>query len=508
MRRALLSVFDKQGLAELGRTLVRLGFELVSTGGTSACLRDHQLPVTSVESVTGLPEMLGGRVKTLHPALHAGILARRQDPQHVETLERSGFQPIDLVVVNLYPFRQTVSLPDCTREQGIEQIDIGGPALLRSAAKNHADVLVVVDPADYREVALALEQGETTPDLRLKLAAKAFAHTAAYDAAVAQWLAPAPQPLAVLLTDPEPLRYGENPHQAALRYLDANAVLVKQANWRFHQGKELSYNNLVDADAAWALVADLPVERAAAVVVKHANPCGVGSTPGTLARAIARAVAADPVSAFGGILAVNRPFDLEAADFLADRFLEVVLAPSFTPEALQRLSRKPNLRVVAMGPADPDAVRRVLQVTRLGVLLQTPDTALLDLSQARVVTDVTPTPVQWQALDLAWRVVKHVKSNAIVIGDETGTLGVGAGQMSRVDSAAIAADKAAQFPEGLRVAASDAFFPFPDGVETLARAGVRAIVQPGGSKKDPEVVAAAQDLGIAMVLTGTRHFRH
>jgi phosphoribosylaminoimidazolecarboxamide formyltransferase/IMP cyclohydrolase len=508
MRRALLSVSDKQGLAELGHTLVRLGFELVSTGGTAAFLRDHQLPVTLVETVTGVPEMLGGRVKTLHPALHAGILARRQDPHHVETLELAGFRAIDLVVVNLYPFRQTVSHPDSTREQGIEQIDIGGPALLRSAAKNHADVLVVVDPSDYPEVALALEQAATAPELHLRLAAKAFAHTAAYDAAVAQWLAPTPQPLTVRLTDPEPLRYGENPHQAAWRHLDADAVLVKQANWRFHQGKELSYNNLVDADAAWALIADLPTDRAAAVVVKHANPCGVGCTPGSVARAIARAFAADPVSAFGGILALNRPFDLAAAEFLADRFLEVVLAPSFTPDAVEYLSRKPNLRVVAMGAPDPDAVRRVLQVTRLGVLLQTPDTAPLDLSCARVVTEVAPTAAQWQALDLAWRVVKHVKSNAIVIGDESGTLGVGAGQMSRVDSAAIAADKAAQFPEGLRVAASDAFFPFPDGVEVLARAGVRAIVQPGGSKKDPEVVAAAQELGIAMVLTGTRHFRH
>ena len=541
---ALISVADKSGVVELAIELVHQGYEIVSTGGTANALKQANIPVTPVESLTRTPEMLDGRVKTLHPAVHGGILARRDLEAHMQAIWNAGIRTIDVVVVNLYPFRETIAKPDVSFEEAIEQIDIGGPSMMRSAAKNHRDVVVVVDPADYTGVAEDLRARKMTPERRKTLAQKAFALTASYDAAIAAWLAgrpltdeesapaetvkvaalqrpaPAPRPtreldagppaegvLRIDLDSPETLRYGENPHQAAWRYRDVGAVLVDAADFHIHQGKSLSYNNLIDADAAWALVCDLPTDRAGAVVVKHTNPCGVGCVSTSVAGAILRAFDGDPVSAFGGIVAVNRTFDVTAARAIADKFLEVVLAPSFEEEALEILGQKPNLRVVEMGPLDATRVRRVVRPTVFGVLVQEPDQILMTVAGAQVVSKVQPTEAEWRALDLLWRVVKHVKSNAIVIGDENGTVGVGAGQMSRVDAAVIAIGKSRKGLKSI-AAASDAFFPFADGIEQLIKAGVRAVVQPGGSKRDAEVIAAADAAKIAMVMTGQRHFRH
>lgn len=538
---ALISVADKTGIVELATELARQGYEIVSTGGTANALKQAKVPVTPVESLTRTPEMLDGRVKTLHPAVHGGILARRDLEAHMQAIWNAGIRTIDIVVVNLYPFRETVARPDVSFEDAIEQIDIGGPSMVRSAAKNHRDVVVVVDPADYVRVGEDLRANKMTAERRKGLAQKAFALTASYDAAIAAWLAgkplpgeqvgpaaltptavqrPAPRPtreldagplaegvLRIDLDSPETLRYGENPHQAAWRYRDVASVLVDAVDFHVHQGKSLSYNNLIDADAAWALVCDLPTDRPGAVVVKHTNPCGVGSVTTSVAGAVLRAFDGDPVSAFGGIVAVNRIFDVTAARAIADKFLEVVLAPAFEDEALEILAAKPNLRVVEMGPLDPTRIRRIVRPTVFGVLMQEPDLSPMALAGAQVVTKVAPTESEWRALDLLWRVAKHVKSNAIVVGDENGTVGVGAGQMSRVDSAVIAIGKARKGLKSI-AAASDAFFPFADGIEQLIKAGVRAVVQPGGSKRDAEVIAAADAAKIAMVMTGQRHFRH
>jgi phosphoribosylaminoimidazolecarboxamide formyltransferase/IMP cyclohydrolase len=548
---ALLSVSDKTGMVEFAVGLVRLGYEITATGGTASALRAAGVPVTPVESLTRVAEMLDGRVKTLHPAVHGGLLARRDVEAHMRALWQAGIRPIDVLAVNLYPFREAVASGK-PFDACLEEIDIGGPALLRSAAKNHADVAVVCDPADYPALLTDLRARSLTADRRKALAQKAFSHTAGYDAAIAGWLAgesvleqdtpappgatvvaeePAPTlqletavavqaPLAVVDAEPPPegvlrvdlgelnaLRYGENPHQAAWLARDLGARLVEPVGYRLHQGKPLSYNNVLDADAAWALVADLPPDRAGAVVVKHGNPCGVGSVATSVAGGLLRALDTDPTSAFGGIVAVNRTFDLSAARALGDRFVEVILAPAFEEEALEALAAKPNVRVLSMGAPGNGHVRQTVRATAFGVLVQEVDRAELSLVDARVATQAAPTDAERRALALAWRVCKHVRSNAIVIGDENGTVGIGAGQMSRVDSATIAVGKMRKGFKGI-AAASDAFFPFADGLELLVKSGVRAVVQPGGSQRDAEVIAAANAAGIAMLLTGSRHFRH
>ncbi|MSP91135.1 MAG: bifunctional phosphoribosylaminoimidazolecarboxamide formyltransferase/IMP cyclohydrolase [Myxococcales bacterium] len=520
---ALLSCSDKEGLLEFAVSLLRAGYTIVSTGGTAGMLYENGVPVEPVESITRVPEMLDGRVKTLHPAVHGGILARRDIAAHMETLARWNIAQIDVVCVNLYPFRETLLDAEADDAECIEQIDIGGPAMVRSAAKNHGDVVVVVDPADYADVGASLGAGNMSLDRRRALAAKAFQHVAEYDTAVARWLAngdraaaaaggtglaTAPGDILVHLGHPSALRYGENPHQKAWRFDDMRGTAALTQRWTVYQGKELGYNNLVDADAAWQLLQDLPRDQPAACVVKHANPCGVGSVPTSIAGAVMRAIEADPIAAFGGVLALNRPLDLTAMRAIGERFLEVVLAPGFDEGVLEELAAKPNLRVIDISNLQPGGVRMVIKPTVFGVLAQEPDAIDPGLGpQVRTVTKLEPSANDRKALDLLWRICKHVKSNAIVIGDERGTIGIGAGQMSRVDAATIACGKARK---GLKAtaAASDAFFPFPDGVETLARAGIKAIVQPGGSKKDAEVIAAADALGVAMLLTGTRHFRH
>ena len=510
-RTALLSVSDKRGVAELGDKLQRLGWRLLSTGGTARELRGAGCEVTEVSEFTGFPEVLDGRVKTLHPKVFAGILAR-DDAAHRRQLEELEMDTIDLVVVNLYPFRETVAAADVTLASAVEQIDIGGPSLIRAAAKNHDRVLVVVDPDDYGAVVEELADGEPSSSVRQTLAVKAFRHTAAYDAAIAAHLpalmgveGPSVTALCadrLLGAEEARLRYGENPHQWGLLVRTSPASGLAGA--RQLQGKALSYNNLGDTSAAWRLVWDLP--SAGAVIIKHANPCGVGLSEDP-AEAFRIARATDPVSAFGGVIAANRPVDPEFAREVAEQFAEVVVAPGFEPGALEVLAGKKNLRVlVAEAPGDDDVTLRSIDG---GFLLQAADHGW-DGESRQVATARAPSEAETRALELAWRVVKHVGSNAIVVGRPDRILGVGAGQMSRVDAARIAVTKARELGHELdgAVAASDAFFPFPDGVEALHEAGVRAVIQPGGSIRDGEVVAACDRLGVAMVVTGRRHFRH
>ena len=520
-RRALLSVHDKEGLPDLGQGLAARGFEIVSTGGTAEALKRAGVPVVAVQDATGFPEILDGRVKTLHPKLHGGILARRGEASHAAALKEHGIVPVDVVVVNLYPFEQTVA-KGAPFDEVVENIDVGGPSMLRAAAKNFRDVAVVVDPADYP---LLLEQldrkGGPDPATRLYLAQKAFRHSARYEAAIASWLAqveakgetfaPAaaeaafPYRLSLSFEKVQDLRYGENPHQRAAFYSDLGSTLYSVAAARKVQGKELSFNNILDLDAAWRLVADL--NGCACVIVKHTNPCGTALGDGPL-QAFERAWSCDPLSAFGGIVAFNRRVDAAAAKALAGVFVEAVIAPGFEGEAKKALAGKKNLRVMDM---DTTSVHRVtgLDLRRVmgGVLAQEWDLHVLDRAKCDVVTRRRPTDDEWNALALAWTVVKHVKSNAIVYANTTQTVGVGAGQMSRVDAARFAALKAVLPLQGT-VAASDAFFPFRDGVDEIARAGATAIIQPGGSVKDDEVIAAANELVLAMVFTGVRHFRH
>ena len=514
LRRALLSVSDKTDLSAFAHALDAAGFEIVSTGGTARALREAQLTVRDVSEVTGFPEMMDGRVKTLHPHVHAGILARRDVPADLEALAARGIAPIDVVVVNLYPFAETVAR-GAAFEETVEQIDIGGPSLLRAAAKNHPHVFVVCDAADYGRVAAAL----ATPDdanaraLKRALAAKAFAHTAAYDAAIAAHLGKHageeahPERFSLPLRRARALRYGENPHQTAALYaltLPGEEAGIPGA--QVLQGKELSFNNILDLDAAQALACELP--DPSAVVVKHTNPCGVACGD-SLVVAYLTARNADPVSAFGGIVALTREVDAETARTLAETFLEVVVAPAYSQEALQILARKPNLRVVAMNTRAP---RRGLDVrsVRGGLLIQTADRPVAEDGAWRVVTTRAPTATESTALALAWTVVKHVKSNAIVFANEHRTLGIGAGQTSRVDAVQMACTKATHLGATLSgsVLGSDAFFPFADGLIAAAEAGATAIVQPGGSMRDEEVIAEANARGMAMVFTGARHFRH
>jgi phosphoribosylaminoimidazolecarboxamide formyltransferase/IMP cyclohydrolase len=528
IRRAILSVSDKTGVAELARGLVAHKVEILSTGGTARALSEAGIKTVAVSDYTGAPEILDGRVKTLHPKIHGGLLGRDL-PDHRVEMEAQNIGLIDLVVVNLYPFEETVARAGISLEEAIENIDIGGPSMLRSAAKNHERVAVVVDPADYQAVLAEMQHqnGALSRATRFRLARKAFAHTAAYDGAIAAYLSSFsgegaglggakretfPTTLTVQFERAQNLRYGENPHQQAAFYRDARWAIphpapgVDLAAAEVLQGKELSYNNILDIDAA--LGCCLEFELPTAVVVKHTNPCGVASDTTGVAAAYRQARDADPTSAFGGIVAVNREVDEALAALLGETFLECVVAPGYSQAARRALAAKKNLRLLAAGTFRP---RRSpswsLRSVAGGVLLQSADTELIDARQAKVVTKRAPSAAEFSALDFAWRVGKHVKSNAIVFCVGTRTTAVGAGQMSRVDSARIAVAKA-QMPLQGSVAASDAFFPFRDGLDQLAAAGATAVIQPGGSVRDDEVIAAADEHGMAMLFTGMRHFRH
>jgi phosphoribosylaminoimidazolecarboxamide formyltransferase / IMP cyclohydrolase len=520
VRRALISVSDKTGLADLGRALAGAGVALVSTGGTATALRAAGLAVTDVAEITGFAEMMDGRVKTLHPGVHGGLLARRDDPGDMAALEAHGIGLIDLLVVNLYPFEATVA-SGADRATCVETIDIGGPAMIRAAAKNHADVAVVIDPEDYGPVMAAIaEHGGTTGEMRRALALTAFARTAAYDAAVSAWMArdmgdPAPRRRAFAGRLVQTLRYGENPHQRAAFYADGSGR-PGVATARQVQGKELSWNNINDTDAAIELVAEFG-DRPACVIVKHANPCGV-ATGATLAEAYARAFDCDRVSAFGGIVALNRPLDGPTAEAISGVFTEVVVAPGADAEAMSIFARKKALRLLLLdGLPDPAAPGLSVRQVAGGLLVQDRDFGVLDAGALTVATRRAPSAAELADLMFAWRVAKHVKSNAIVYAKGGATVGIGAGQMSRVDSTRIAARKAddmaaalglAEPPTRGSVVASDAFFPFADGLMAAAEAGATAVIQPGGSVRDAEVIAAADAAGLAMVFTGMRHFRH
>jgi phosphoribosylaminoimidazolecarboxamide formyltransferase/IMP cyclohydrolase len=527
---ALISVSDKRGVVDFARGLAQLGIKLLSTGGTARLLREAGLAVTDVAEYTGFPEMLDGRVKTLHPKVHGGILGIRDSAEHAATMAAHGIAPIDLVVVNLYPFRETVAKPGVTLDEAIENIDIGGPAMVRAAAKNHGNaaggVAIVTDPEDY---ALVLAEigvgGAVSYATRFALAKKAFVHTARYDSAIANWLTSldaANQPglfadkLQLAFDRVEVLRYGENPHQQAAFYKEPVTVPGSIASYQQLQGKELSYNNIADADAAWECVKAFAGEAATAcVIVKHANPCGV-ALGASAEEAYRKAFATDPASSFGGIIAFNTAIDEAAATAIAGQFAEVIIAPEITPAACAVFAAKQNLRVLKVGLGDdPEVVQSkatAFDYKRVGggLLVQTADAARITAADLKVVTQRAPNERELHDLLFAWRVAKHVKSNAIVYCKDGVTVGVGAGQMSRVDSARIAAIKAEN--AGLTVAgsvvASDAFFPFRDGLDVLAKAGATAVIQPGGSVRDAEVIAAADEQGVAMVFTGFRHFRH
>ncbi len=517
IKTALLSVSDKSGLVEFARGLAGLGITLLSTGGTAKLLRDNGIGVTEVSDHTGFPEMLDGRVKTLHPKIHGGLLARRDVPAHVSALADAGITMIDLVVVNLYPFSETIARADCTLEDAIENIDIGGPAMVRSAAKNYAHVAVVTDPADYAGLLAELQsaEGAVRGTTRFKLAQKAFSHTAAYDGAISNYLTALgadgartafPERLNLNFELAQPLRYGENPHQSAAFYKDLDPAPGSLARYTQLQGKELSYNNIADADAAWECVKSFG--EAACVIIKHANPCGV-AVAGDPLQAYRLAYSTDPTSAFGGIIAFNRELDATTAAAVAEQFVEVLIAPQVAAAARTLLAKKENLRVLEVPLA---AGANAIEMKRVGggLLVQSPDNFNITANDLKVVTRVKPTPQQQEDLLFAWRVAKFVKSNAIVFCGNGRTLGVGAGQMSRIDSARIAAIKAQHANLSLAgaVVASDAFFPFRDGLEVVAEAGATAVIQPGGSMRDDEVIAAADERGIAMVFTAHRHFRH
>jgi phosphoribosylaminoimidazolecarboxamide formyltransferase/IMP cyclohydrolase len=516
VERALISVSDKEGVVELASQLAALGVMLLSTGGTAKLLQQAGLAVTEVSDYTGFPEMLDGRVKTLHPKVHGGLLARRDSPEHMAAIEAHGIGRIDLLVVNLYPFQQTVARLDCTLEDAIENIDIGGPAMLRAAAKNHSGVAVVVDPKDYRRVLGEIrEHGVVADATRFELARKVFAHTARYDGAIANWLGGVradgthdvfPQSLTMQFERVQPMRYGENPHQGAAFYRDVAPAAGTLAHYRQLQGKDLSYNNIADSDAAWECVKTF--DEAACVIVKHANPCGVaiGHDCGD---AYARAFATDPTSAFGGIIAFNRPLDGVAAEQVSRQFVEVLIAPGFDDAARRVFAAKQNVRLLEI-PIARSTNHLDMKRVGGGLLVQTPDEWNLAPEDLKIVTKRAPTAAQLRDLLFAWRVAKFVKSNAIVFCGDGRTLGVGAGQMSRIDSARIASIKAehANLTLAGSVVASDAFFPFRDGLDVVVDAGAVAVIQPGGSVRDEEVVAAADERGVAMVFSGVRHFRH
>jgi phosphoribosylaminoimidazolecarboxamide formyltransferase / IMP cyclohydrolase len=509
-KRALISVSDKTGITEFAQQLVELGFELISTGGTKKALQESGIPVIGVSDVTGFPEILDGRVKTLNPLVHGGLLAKFDDPSHIEQMNEHKIDPIQIVCVNLYPFQQTIEKPDVTVENAIENIDIGGPTMLRSAAKNHQYVAVVVDPADYEKVISDLkEANEVKFETRRALAAKVFRHTAAYDSIISNYMTElvgleTPEKLTVTYELKQPLRYGENPHQKAAFYSKPLGSKFSIANATQLHGKELSYNNINDADAALQIVKEF--SEPAAVAVKHMNPCGVGTGSDVFA-AFEKAFEADPVSIFGGIIALNREVDQKTAEKLHEIFLEIVIAPSFSDEAISTLTAKKNIRLLTI-PFDQQG-KPEMKMTSVegGLLIQEQDHYSLEDATITVPTDRKPTDEEWEALKLGWKVVKHVKSNAIVVTDKQMTLGVGAGQMNRVGSAKIALEQAGEKAKGAALA-SDAFFPMDDTVEVAAKAGITAIIQTGGSIRDEDSIKKANEYGIAMVFTGVRHFKH
>jgi phosphoribosylaminoimidazolecarboxamide formyltransferase/IMP cyclohydrolase len=515
IRRAIVSVSDKRGLLDLARALARHGVEILSTGGTAKSLAEAGIATKAIAAHTGAPEILDGRVKTLHPRIHGGLLGR-PIPEHEAEMAKHQIDPIDLVVVNLYPFRETVQKPGVALADAIENIDIGGPSMLRSSAKNYERVAVVCDPDDYAQVIAELDAtgGEVARATRFRLAKKAFAHTAAYDGAIAAYLssladesaerAPLPEVLTGQWRLERPLRYGENPHQKAGFYVDAKPEPGSLAKAQVLQGKELSYNNLLDLDAALACVREFSLP--AAVVVKHNNPSGV-ATADDAAAAYLKARECDPVSAFGGIVALNRPVTAALAGHLSETFLECVIAPSYEPAALEILAKKKNVRLLQVGFDARLVAPLELRSVSGGILVQDRDDGMVSPRVAKVATKRAPTEAELAALDFAWRVAKHVKSNAIVFARDGVTVGIGAGQMSRIDSTRIAVAKA-RSPVAGTVVASDAFFPFRDGLDALADAGATAVAQPGGSMRDDEVIAAADEKGLAMVFTGMRHFRH
>ena len=524
---ALISVSDKRGVLDFARELSALGIKLLSTGGTASLLREAGLPVTDVSEHTGFPEMLDGRVKTLHPKVHGGILARRDLAEHMDTIAAHDIGRIDLVVVNLYPFQQTVAKPDCTLEDAIENIDIGGPTMVRAAAKNHGNeqggVGIVTDPEDYGCIVeeLKTNAGKLSHKTRFALAVKAFTHTARYDSAISNYLTALvtneagdvslqsyPERLQLAFDKVQDLRYGENPHQSAAFYRQPGAAEGGVAGYSQLQGKELSYNNIADADAAWECVKAFDGSAPACVIVKHANPCGV-AVAATALEAYTKAFSTDPTSAFGGIIAFNGEVDRATAEAVSAQFLEVLIAPSYTADALELLASRKNVRVLTCPLGQPAGAFDYKRVGG-GLLVQSADEARIQIADLKVVTQRAPTEAEMRDMLFAWRVAKYVKSNAIVYCKDGMTVGVGAGQMSRVDSARIAKIKAEN--AGLQIAgcvvASDAFFPFRDGLDVLAQAGATAVIQPGGSMRDEEVIAAANEHDIAMVFTGFRHFRH
>jgi len=516
VKRALVSVSDKADVVWLARELSEMGVEIVSTGGTYKLLKQEDVKAVPVAEVTGFPEMLDGRVKTLHPKIHGGILADRSKPEHLRQLDYQKIPAIDLVVVNLYPFAATVAKPGVTREEAIEQIDIGGPTMVRAAAKNSAHVAIVVNPSRYRDLIDEMKKndGEVGEEMRRALALEAFAHTAEYDSMITAYLrgqeeggevaeGALPERLVPSLRKVSSLRYGENPHQTAALYAEEFAPAGSLATAKQVAGPAVSFNNVLDGEAAWNCA--LEFDEPACVIIKHNNPCGV-AVDDRLSIAYTRAFDCDPISAFGSVIAVNRPLDRECAEAMKGNFIELLLAPSFGAGALEALSSKKDLRVIEKGDALP---RGGLDMRRIhgGMLVQDYDTDPYDRAAWKVMTRVEPTEAQWEDLLFAWRVCKHVKSNAIVLARGKATVGVGAGQMSRVDSAMIAVEKAGGKAQGCSVA-SDAFFPFPDAVEKVVAAGAAAIVQPGGSKKDDDALAVCERHGIAMVFTGRRHFRH
>ncbi|MEM2865589.1 MAG: bifunctional phosphoribosylaminoimidazolecarboxamide formyltransferase/IMP cyclohydrolase [Candidatus Hadarchaeales archaeon] len=508
VRNALISVWDKRDLEEFARGLTELGVQIFSSGGTARFLRERRIPVKEVSELTGFPEILDGRVKTLHPIIHAGILARRDLPSHLNTLREKGIPAIDLVAVNLYPFVETISKAGVTLEEALENIDIGGPAMVRAAAKNYRDVIVVVRPERYGEVLRELrEKGDLSEEKRLELAVEAFAHTSSYDSSVQAYLAGLthdkglPPFLGLSYRKVSDLRYGQNPHQRGALYTETPAWGIASA--RLHQGKELSFNNLMDLDAALDLLREF--EETTAVVIKHTNPCGLASDP-EVRRAYVKARECDPISAFGGVVGINRRVDRGTAEEITSTFIEAVVAPSYEPEALEVMKKKTNMRVLELPSFESRARLRFRQISG-GLLVEDENSLLLRPQELRVVTERKPTPEEMEQLLFAWKVVKHVKSNAIVVARDKQAVGVGAGQTSRVDSTEIALKKAGPRARGA-VLASDAFFPFPDSVQKAAEAGITAIIQPGGSIRDQESVNEANRHGMAMVFTGVRHFKH
>jgi phosphoribosylaminoimidazolecarboxamide formyltransferase/IMP cyclohydrolase len=521
IQRALISVSDKNGIVEFSRALSELGVEIISTGGTASLLRDNKIPAKDVSEVTGFPEMMDGRVKTLHPKVHGGILALRDNPEHVAKMKEHGIAPIDLVVVNLYPFEATVAR-GASFEEIVENIDIGGPSMVRAAAKNHQHVGVIVDPADYNPILAELKQngGSLSPETQFRLFCKAFEHTARYDGSISNYFSSLDEhkkpvrwgkTVNIQVSKIQDMRYGENPHQSAAFYSTRGDTGPTIARAKQFQGKELSFNNILDADAALSTV--LEFSDTATVAIKHNNPCGVALSKKSLADSFRKAKACDPVSIFGGVIAFNRPVDEETAKELKEIFLEIVIAPDFTPEAKAVLSsakRLLNIRLLELDIGQPQRGGYDLRRVRGGILMQDWDTGSVDVRACKVVTQRKPTEEEYQALDFAWRVCRHVKSNTIVFASPDQVLGVGAGQMSRIDSTKIAVLRAATHGLDLKgsAVASDAFYPFRDGLDEAANAGAKSVIQPGGSIKDDEVIAAANEHGIAMIFTGMRHFRH